>query len=401
MANFAILKDLLIPNQTKILLLVMDGLGGLPIEPNGPTELEAALTPNMDHLAAEGTAGLHIPIQPGLTPGSGPAHLGLFGYDPLTYVIGRGALEAVGIGFDLHPRDLAARGNFCTVDKEGNVIDRRAGRIATDLNEKLCERLSQIQIPGVQVFVKTVEEYRFLLVLRGEGLSEKLNETDPQRLGVPPLDMRAESPEAETTAGIVRKFIDQARRLLQDQHPANMILLRGFSHRPAWPQYQDIYGLKAASIAVYPMYRGVAQLVGMQELPTGHSIADEVTTLEQHWSEFDFFFLHVKKTDSYGEDGNFKAKVGIIEEVDQLIPRIRALKPDVLIITGDHSTPALLRTHSWHPVPLLLWGRTVRPDTVQSFGERPCMGGGLGTFPSVELMPLALAHAQRLTKFGA
>ncbi|MSP13271.1 MAG: 2,3-bisphosphoglycerate-independent phosphoglycerate mutase [Chloroflexi bacterium] len=401
MADFALLRDLLIPNKTKIFLLVMDGLGGLPMEPNGLTELETADTPNMDRLATEGIVGLHIPIRPGLTPGSGPAHLGLFGYDPLTYVIGRGALEAVGIGFDLQPHDLAARGNFCTIDSSGKVTDRRAGRISTTVNESLCTRLSQIQIPGAQVFVKMVEEHRFLLVLRGQGLSDKLNESDPQQPGVPPVDIRAEVPEAETAADIVRSFINQARKLLQDQHPANMILLRGFSHRPSWPQYQDVYGLKAASIAVYPMYRGVAQLVGMQELPTGHTIADEVTTLEEHWHKFDFFFLHVKKTDSYGEDGNFKAKVAIIEEVDQLMPRILALKPDVLIITGDHSTPALMRTHSWHPVPVLLWGRTVRPDTVQSFGERPCLAGGLGTFLSLELMPLALAHAQRLTKFGA
>ncbi|HOQ97286.1 MAG TPA: 2,3-bisphosphoglycerate-independent phosphoglycerate mutase [Anaerolineae bacterium] len=402
MTDFALLKDLVVKNTTKIVLLVLDGIGGLPVMPGGPTALEAAHTSNMDRLAAEGICGLHEPIGPGITPGSGPSHLAVFGYDPIKYEIGRGVLEAVGIDFALTPQDLAARGNFCTVDAAGNITDRRAGRIATEISAKLAARLqAEVKLPGVQVFVSPVREHRFVLVLRGEGLVPALSETDPQVLGKPPLPVQPLAPKAAHTADLVNRFVDQARRILADAHPANMVLLRGFAKHPTLPQMADVYGLRAAAIAAYPMYRGLAKLVGMTALPTGMALDDEFAALEQGWADYDYFYLHVKKTDSSGEDGNYEAKVHVIEEVDRLVPRLMALKPDVVVITGDHSTPAALKGHSWHPVPTLLWAPTCRPDLTTSFGERACTQGSLGRFPAVDIMPLALAHALRLTKFGA
>lgn len=402
MAELAHLRDLVVKNTTKIVMVVMDGLGGLPMQQGGLTELESARTPNLDALAASGICGLHEPIGPGITPGSGPSHLALFGYDPYKFEIGRGVLEAVGIDFPLTPQDLAARGNFCTVDAEGRITDRRAGRIATEASAKLAARLqAEVKLPGVQVFVAPVREHRFVLVLRGQNLVPALSETDPQALGVPPLPVKALAPEAAQTADLVNEFIEQARRILADAHPANMVLLRGFAKYPTIPTMEEVYGLRSAAIAAYPMYRGLAKLVGMAALPTGPDLADEFAALEKAWADYDFFYLHVKKTDSSGEDGDFAHKVEVIEEVDRLIPRLTALKPDVVVVTGDHSTPALLKSHSWHPVPFLLAAATCRPDLVKTFGERACTQGSLGRFPAVDIMPLALGHAQRLTKYGA
>jgi 2,3-bisphosphoglycerate-independent phosphoglycerate mutase len=402
--DFKFLKDneLVVPAQTKIALIVMDGLGGLPMEPGGKTELESARKPNLDALAAQSALGLADPVAPGITPGSGPGHLGIFGYDPMQYEIGRGVLEALGIDFDLGPQDVAARGNFCTVDAAGNLTDRRAGRIATELNVELVKLLRTIKLPGVKVFVETVKDYRFVLVLRGPGLGDALSETDPQRVGVPPLAARALMPTARKSARLVNQFIKQARALLADKHPANMIMLRGFAKRPAIPSYQQVFGLRAAAIAVYPMYRGLAKLLGMNTLAVpGEAIADEFTVLEKNWNDFDFFYLHVKKTDSAGEDGDFARKAHVIEELDAQLPRLLALKPDVVIVGGDHSTPALLKAHSWHPVPVMLYSRVVRADGIAEYGERACVRGSLGHLRSKELMPIALANAGRLTKFGA
>jgi len=410
MADFALMKELHIPSinsgrragQTKIVMLVIDGLGGLPVEPGGPTELEAARTPNLDALAAESICGLSAPIAPGVTPGSGPAHLALFGYDPLHYKIGRGVLEACGIGFPLGPNDVAARGNFCTVDENGLVADRRAGRIPTEKGAELCHKLRGIHLPGVETFVEPVRDYRFVVVLRGEGLSGSLTGTDPQQLGVSPRSVEALTPEAQRTAELLNQWIAGARELLADQHPANMVLLRGPDKTPLLPSMAEVYGLKAAAIAVYPMYRGVARLLGMDILETGETLEEEVETLKTHWAEYDFFFFHVKKTDSAGEDGDFARKAAVIEHVGEAVaPAIASLEPDVFVVTGDHSTPALLKSHSWHPVPTLLRSKYCRPDEVRAFGERACMRGGLGVFPATDLMQLAMANALRLTKFGA
>jgi len=395
------LKALAVPAQTKIVLLVLDGVGGLPRPGDGKTELEAARTPNLDALAGLGNLGLADPVAPGITPGSGPGHLGLFGYDPLQYRIGRGVLEAVGIDLAMTERDLAARGNFCSVDAAGLITDRRAGRIPTEVCARLTPLLEQIALPGVELIVRPVREHRFVVLFRGDGLEEGLSETDPQQVGTPPLPVHAEVPAARRSADIANQFVAEARRALASEHPANMILLRGFSRYPRLPRLTDIYGVRAAVIAVYPMYRGLAKLAGMQAVKTGDSVADEFAALESVYGEFDFFFVHVKKTDSAGEDGNFDRKVSVIEEADAQIPRLLRLKPDVLVVTGDHSTPAAFRAHSWHPVPVLLVSKWCRPDGAPRFTERECRTGGIGHVRAAELMPLVMAHAERLTKFGA
>jgi len=390
------------PADTKVVLLVMDGLGGLPIQTGGPTELEAANTPNLDALAALSMCGLHQPVAPGVTPGSGPAHLALFGYDPLTYQVQRGVLEALGVDFPLQRQDVAARGNFCTMDDEGRLTDRRAGRIPTEVGAKLCDLLGEIELPGVELFVRPVKDYRFLFVLRGPGLSDAVSETDPQMTGVPALEPQALKPEAAKTAELVQLFLEKAQAVLKDHHPANAMVLRGFAQTPDWPTFTEVYGMRAAAIALYPMYRGVAKLVGMEVLDVHGDLEDEFALLEQAWADYDFFFVHIKPTDSSGEDGAFDRKVGIIERVDSLLPRLLALDPDVVVVTGDHSTPAALKSHSWHPVPAMLYAKTGRRDSVTRFGETACLSGGLGPhLPGCELLPLALAHAQRMKKFGA
>ena len=388
-------------NDSKIVLVVADGLGGLPLAPGGRTELETAATPNLDALVAGNVCGLSIPILPGITTGSGPGHLGLFGYDPLRYEIGRGVLEALGIDFDLRPNDVAARGNFCTVDDQGLLVDRRAGRIPTEASTRLVEKLRAIHIDGVEVFVEPVREYRFAVVFRGDGLEGDVADTDPQVTGVPTLAPLARAAGSKRTAEVAADFIRQAGAILKDEHPANMVMLRGFGRRPPIPSMREVYGLNAAAIAIYPMYRGLARLVGMTILPPGGNLDNQIAVMGGHWNEFDFFFLHFKYTDSTGEDGDFDAKVRRIEELDAHVPPIVALRPDVLLVTGDHSTPSALRSHSWHPVPVLLAAATCRPDKVAQFGERDCLGGGLGQVEARYLLPLALAHARRLEKFGA
>ena len=399
--NLEDIRELVVKNDTKIVLLVIDGLGGLPRPETGRTELEEADTINLDRLAYDGLCGVTVPVALGVTPGSGPGHLALFGYDPLKYRVGRGVLEALGIDFDLRKQDLAARGNFCTVDSQGLITDRRAGRISTETCVALCEALSGITLPGVQVFVQPVREHRFLLVLRGEGLVEGIADTDPQRVGATPLPAQPEKPEAQATAGLINEFVAQARERLADKHPANMLLLRGFSKWPDLPLMGDVSGLNAAAIAVYPMYRGLAKLVGMTVLPTGTTIEDELATAQERWNDFDFFFIHYKTTDSRGEDGDYDAKVAAIEEVDHALAGIRDLAPDVLMVAGDHSTPSLLAGHSWHPVPFVIWSRWCRRDGVEAFDENSCYAGGLGVFPATSVLPLALANAQRLMKYGA
>lgn len=400
---FQNLKSLVEPNKSKIVMLVMDGLGGLPLDLGGKTELETANTPNMDRLAAEGMLGEHLPIGYGITPGSGPAHFGLFGYDPVAVEVGRGVLEAFGVGMLVRKGEVAARGNFCTIDAQGNISDRRAGRISSEEAMPIVERLKAIKIPGVEVEIRHVKEYRFAVNMRGEGLLPDLEETDPQKTGVPPLQVVAKKPEAQRTADLYNQWVAEARKILASEPKANCLTLRGFATDPALPSYEEKYSLKAACVAVYPMYRGLSQLVGMdvKNFP-GDQPADEFAAVKNIWGDYDFIFIHIKKTDSYGEDGNFDAKVHVIETVDEALPALMELKPDVLIITGDHSTPAKLKSHSWHPVPLLLWApATVRPDSETTFGERACARGGLGTISALEVMPLALAHAQRLVKFGA
>ena len=393
-----LVKKLAIKNESKIVLCVADGLGGLPLAPGGKTELETAKTPNLDTLAKNGVLGLSTPVLPGITPGSGPGHLGLFGYDPLQFQIGRGVLEALGIDFDLGPNDVAIRGNFCTLNEAGIITDRRAGRIASEIGAKLCAKLDQIKIPGVEVFVRPVKEYRLVVVFRGEGLGGNVEDTDPQKTGVAPVARDAAS---QKTAEIAKAFLAQAREVLKNDAPANFFTMRGIDKRPSIPTFEELYGLRAAAIAVYPMYRGLARLVSMNVLDAGQTLDDQCARLEAVWNDYDFFFLHYKYTDSTGEDGNFPAKVERIEQLDAAMPKITKLGPTVLIVTGDHSTPSKMKSHSWHPVPVLLAADTCRTDAATEFSESACLQGGLGQFEAKYLMSLAMAHAGRFEKYGA
>ena len=395
------IKEISKASATKIVLLVIDGLGGLPNPETGKTELETAYTPNLDALAAKSICGLADPVSPGITPGSVPGHLALFGYSPTSFNIGRGVVEALGIDFDLEPGDIAARGNFCTVDKSGLITDRRAGRILTEQNLKLCRLLDGLAISGVKIIVRPVKEHRFVAIFRGEGLRTELSDSDPQRVGVAPNVIIAKYAIARSTADIANQFIARAGEILAEHHPANMVLLRGFSRQPKLPTMSEIYKLKTAAIASYPMYRGLAKVVGMEILETGTTIEDTFQTLRQNYTRHDFFFLHIKGTDTAGEDGDFDTKVTVIQEVDKALPGMTGLSPDVIVVTGDHSTPALLSAHSWHPLPVLLYSKWCRTDGVNEFSESACISGGLGRLSSTELMPLAMANALKLDKFGA
>ncbi|HOF05934.1 MAG TPA: 2,3-bisphosphoglycerate-independent phosphoglycerate mutase [Syntrophales bacterium] len=397
-----LIDTLVIPNTTKIVFLIMDGLGGLP-GPEGMTELETAQTPNLDALARKGVCGLLDPVGYGVTPGSGPAHFALFGYDPVKNNIGRGILEGAGIDFPMTEKDLLIRINFATMNSDGMIVDRRAGRIDNETNRRICKKL-QDNIPSdgdVEVIFQSVKEHRAVLVLRGDGLAEEIQETDPQHTGRAPLFPQALVPEAKYTEAVLSSVIDRAREVLSAEPKANMMLLRGYAKYRKYPSLKDRYLLNALAIASYPMYRGIARLLGMNIARHTETVAEEISLLREHYRDYDFFFVHVKATDSRGEDGNFDGKVAVIEELDALLPRITDLQPDVLVVTGDHSTPAVLASHSWHPVPVILSAPTCRPDMVAYFAERDCIRGGLGRMPMMYLMAQALAHAKRLEKFGA
>jgi 2,3-bisphosphoglycerate-independent phosphoglycerate mutase len=394
------IKALAQSTPSKIILLVLDGLGGLPRPETGKTEMETARLPNFNNLAAKSICGLSQPVGSGITAGSAPGHTALFGYDPFAVNIGRGVLEAVGIDFPIEQGDVLARGNFCTVDGNGVITDRRAGRIATELNAELCKLLG-MKIDDIQVLTAPVKDYRFVICFRGAGLRDAVSETDPQHEGMKPLLVTATTAGAIKTANVANQFVERAKKILADKHPANMLLLRGFSREPEILSMQAIYKLKPAVVATYPMYRGLARLVGMDNLPTGNTFADEINTVKEHYNEYDFFFVHVKPIDAAGEDGDFDRKVKILEDIDKTLPDLLGLNPDVLVVTGDHSTPAILKGHSWHPVPTMLYSKYCRPDKVVEFSESGCLGGGLGIFPAMDIMPLAMANALKLNKYGA
>jgi 2,3-bisphosphoglycerate-independent phosphoglycerate mutase len=397
-----ILQDLTIDTDSKIILLVMDGLGGLP--ENGKTSLEAAHTPYLDDLAKKGECGLTEPIFMGITPGSGPSHMALFGYDPTRYFLGRGILEALGIDVKVGKGDLVARGNFAT-HENNTIVDRRAGRIPTEKNEELCSRLNQSfdEVDGVKVQFFPGKEHRFVIKLSAPGLSDELTDADPQKDEKPRMKAQPQNQaeEARKTAGIVNTIIDHINDILTDEPKANTALLRGFSKHPTIPSMQELFKLNPAAIANYPMYRGLAKIVGMDVLDVGTEMDDLLDALEEHYHKHNFFYVHVKKTDSYGEDGNYAEKKKGIEQTDAFIPRIQALNPDVLVVTGDHSTPCILKSHSWHPNPFLLVSPYVMPDKAEHFSERECSRGYLGRFPALYAVPLMLAHALKMKKFGA
>ncbi|MEK6652164.1 MAG: 2,3-bisphosphoglycerate-independent phosphoglycerate mutase [Nitrospirota bacterium] len=399
-----IIKNIIQKNSSKIMMVVLDGLGGLPV--HGKTELEVADIPNLDMLAQNSACGLHLPVAAGITPGSGPGHLALFGYDPVEWQIGRGVLEALGLGIELKKTDVAFRCNYATIEN-GLVIDRRAGRIPTDKSRKITENLQEKikNIGDVKVIFAPGMEHRFAVVLRFpeplENGSADIKDTDPQKEGKPPSDVIPQTPQAGRVAKVVEKLMKAVLDIIKKQAKANFILLRGFSQVPDIPRFEDLYGLKSLAIATYPMYRGLASLIGMDAPSISGDIKEEIDFLKQNYKKYDFFFVHVKKIDSYGEDGNFEGKAAQIEKFDRDLARILTLDPDVLIITGDHSTPSLLKGHSWHPVPVLLNSPYVFGGLCKSFSERECTRGELGIFPTVNLMPLALANALRLKKFGA
>ena len=397
------MRELSVSTDSKIVLLVLDGLGGLPMDPFGRTELEAANTPNLDALAARSDLGLSRPVAAGVSPGSGPGHLALFGYDPLEYVVGRGVLSALGVGFELGENDLAARINFATKDESGKISDRRAGRIATSDAAKLVDLLNEnVELDGAEVYVTHEKEHRAVVVFWTEGLSDALSDSDPQRVGLEPLPVRptSDDPGAKKSAELANAFIEQADQILADHHPANTVLLRGFGMHPALPKFDEIYELHAAAIAGYPMYKGLARLAGMKVLQEGEGIAGEFQTLRNNWGSYDFFFVHVKAPDAAGEDGDFEQKAAVIEEVDALVPNLLDLVPDTLAVTGDHATPAKMKSHSWHGVPFLISSEYTMP-TAESFGERTCASGSLGAFPAEEIMGLLMGHALKLNRYGA
>ena len=394
------LRDCYTSTSSKIVLLVVDGLGGLAHPDTRLSELETANIPNLDAMAQESACGLTTPVLPGVAPGSGPGHLALFGYDPLKHLIGRGALEALGIEVALQAGDVAARGNFCLVDGDGLLVDRRAGRIPTEFSAPLCERLDKIEIDGVQMDVFPVQDYRFVLRLRGEGLSELISETDPQVTGAAALPVKPLTPEAKRTAELVNEFVSQASKLLAEEERANMVLLRGFAQMPNLPPMNDAYQLNTAGIAAYPMYRGLAEVAGMKVIPTGRTFGDEVETLRQNFDSHDFFFIHYKPADAAGEDGDFDAKVKCLEDLDPFIPQIRELNPDVFLVAGDHATPAIMAAHSWHPVPFMLHSKLTRGEGVPRFNERTCAQGSVGSILATQVMLLAMSHAGKLQKYG-
>ncbi len=395
------IRELCASNGKKIVLLVMDGLGGLPRDPGGKTELETAKTPALDALAAASECGLHMPIGYGVTPGSAPGHLSLFGYNPLEYPIGRGVVAAMGIGFPMKAGDVAARLNFATLDESGAISDRRAGRIPTEKCAELCELLKAVSIKGVEVSVKPVKDYRAVVVFRGKGLSDAVADTDPQALGVKPLDPVATDPKAAHTAQVAKDFVAAARKILAGQAPANGVLMRGFAELPHIPSMKELYKLTPVALAVYPDYKGVARLVGMETIEDLADLEAQAKALAAAWDAHDFFFIHHKYTDSRGEDGDFDAKVKEIEKVDAFLPKVLALKPDLLIVTGDHSTPAVAKAHTAHPVPFLLSAAECRPDGISKFGERECGRGTWGVIPGPMLLRIALGYTGKLKKYGA
>ena len=387
--------------DTKILLVVMDGLGGYADADHG-TELEEANTPNLDQLVREGTAGLVEPVGPGITPGSGPGHLGLFGYDPEQFELGRGALSAAGLDFELRAGDVAARGNLATLDADGAITDRRAGRIPDPEAQVVVDKLQAgVSVPGIEVFFRHEREHRVLVVLRGPGLDPRLTDTDPQHAGVPPLATDALDPEAKRTADLLAEVDAQIRRLLADEPKANVVLFRGFDTLRELPGFGERFGLRAAAVAIYPMYRGIARLLGMDVIGRPVDLGEQLDILRDAWNDYDYFFLHHKYTDSAGEDGDRPRKIKAIEQLDAVVPELRELSPDVIAVSGDHATPSQMAAHSWHPVPTLLWSERCGRDDVEQFGERWCRQGALGLRPTKDLMALMLANASRLAKYGA
>ena len=401
MIDFPEIQDLVKPNNSKIIMLVVDGLGGLYNPDYGKTELEYANIPEIDNLAKQSDCGLTLPVLPGITPGSGPGHLSLFGYDPIKYTIGRGILEAIGISLNLNSSDVAARGNLCTIDHQtGLIIDRRAGRINSEKAKSIINQLDGLKYKNIKIEVHHVREHRFVLLLKGDGLENNITGTDPEIEGKVTLKSIANDSRSALTAECINYFNEQIKTILADRDTANMALLRGFSKIPDYPNISDKYKMKCAAIAAYPMYKGLAKLIGMSILDSGNSFQSEIETLKTNYDKFDFFFLHYKPADAAGEDGDFKQKVKSLEYLNGVLNQVLSLKPDTFILAGDHSTPSVMASHSWHPVPFLINSKLTYGSRIEEFTENQCRNGSIGNIKATQLMLLALAHSDRLNKFG-
>jgi 2,3-bisphosphoglycerate-independent phosphoglycerate mutase len=403
----ALYSELTLKTNAKLALVVLDGLGDIATkEQNYLTPLEAAHTPNLDALSKESAQGRMIPVAPGITPGSGPGHLGLFGYDPLEFQVGRGVIEALGLGVELQPGDVCARANFATLDAKGIVTDRRAGRIPTESCEKLCAMLAAKvkKIGDTQIIIKPGKEHRFVVVFRGKGLQGPLTDADPNREGfaIPTVKPRdPKNAKQKKMAGLIAKFYQAALPIIAKEKPANGFLMRGIAHQPEIPLFEERYQLKSACLAVYPMYKGLSQLVGMKKIEGPQSIAEQFERYLTAYDNFGFFFIHYKYTDKAGEDGNFAAKKEAIEAFDAALPILLKKRPDVLAITGDHSTPCALKGHSWHPQPVLLHSAVSGSDKLERFTETGANCGSLGVMEAKHLIRLMQANAKMFDKFGA
>jgi len=403
----ALYSELTLKTSSKLALVVLDGLGDIAIRENGYlTPLEAAKTPNLDALSKESAQGRMIPIAPGITPGSGPGHLGLFGYDPIEYQVGRGVIESLGLGLTLQTGDVAARANFCTLDPKGIVTDRRAGRIPTETCEKLCAMIAAKvkKLGDTEVIVQAGKEHRFVVVFRGKGLEGPLTDADPNREGfpIPAVKPRDEkNAKQKKMAKLLADFYAAALPIIAKEKPANGFLMRGIAHQPHIPLFEDRYALRPACLAVYPMYKGLAQLVGMKKIEGPQTIQEQFERYLAEYDNFDFFFIHYKYTDKYGEDGNFAAKKKAIEDFDAALPILLRKKPDVIAITGDHSTPCPMKGHSWHPQPVLIHSACSGSDKLERFTETGANTGSLGVFEAKYLMRLMQANAKKFDKFGA
>src|ERR1700733_6347071 len=400
-------SELTLETKAKLVLVVLDGLGDIATkEQNYLPPLEAATTPNLDKIAKNSAQGRMIPVAPGITPGSGPGHLGLFGYDPLEYQVGRGVIEALGLGVELKPGDVCARANFATLDAKGIVTDRRAGRIATEVCEKLCAKLAAKikKIGDTQVIIKAGKEHRFVVVFRGKGLEGPLTDADPNREGFAVPTVKPRDPKnlkQKKMAKLIADFYKAALPIIAKEKPANGFLMRGIAHQPEIPLFEDRYLLKPVCLAVYPMYKGLAQLVGMTKIEGPQTVAEQFERYVAEYDNYNYFFIHYKYTDMYGEDGNFEAKKKAIEEFDAALPILLQKRPDVLAITGDHSTPCAVKGHSWHPQPVLLVSELSGWDKLDRVTETGANLGSLGVFESKYWMRLMQANARMFDKFGA
>jgi 2,3-bisphosphoglycerate-independent phosphoglycerate mutase len=405
----------------KILILICDGLGDRPVGAlKGKTPLEAAPRPNMNHFAKGGACAIIDIIAPGVRPGSDTAHLALLGFDPYKVYTGRGPFEAMGVGMEVRPGDVAFRCNFSTVNDKMEIEDRRAGRIKEGTAE-LARALDGWEYEGVKVYFKEGTEHRGVLLLRALGLSPLVSDPDPHEEGVRPHECLPKAPEAALTARVVNAFVKRSHEILMEhpvnrerikagKRPANIILPRGAGMMPHLPSFQERFGMKCAAIAGVALVKGICRVAGMELLDvkgaTGGLDTDmdakmkaALKALDSH----DMVLVNIKAADLCGHDGDYKMKSKVAGRIDKALGLLRKDLPEDahFALTADHSTPCCAKDHTGDPVPLAIYGRHVRTDGVQTFGERACAGGGLGRLRGTDLLQVMLDLAGRSEKFGA